>query len=101
MYGDPFLPGYEPVYTIGDSASYEWAEFRVFKKDGRLFAAGSGGCSCNYYEENVIESDLIELPTLEAARNAVKNFLSNSYHFSDQITPYLDAVEKFRELGLR
>lgn len=101
MYGDPFLPDYEQVFEIS-TGGYDWAELRVFEKDGRFFYADSGGCSCNYYEEMVEESDLIELPTLEAARNAVKDFLSsNSYHFSDQIAPYLDAVEQFRELGLR
>lgn len=101
MYGEPFLPGYEEVYRV-DSGGYEWAELRVYEKEGRLFYAASGGCSCTDFESNVIESDLIELQSLSGAQSALKDFLDeNSYHFTDQISTYLDGVEKFRGLGLR
>lgn len=100
-YGDPFLPGYEEVYSAS-SGGYDWTEFRVFEKDGRHFYASGSGCSCTYFEEQVEESDLIELQSLSSAQNALKEFLDgNSYYFSDQISTYLDGVEKFRELGLR
>lgn len=101
MYGDDFLPEYKEVHSFS-SGGYEWAEMRVFEKDGRLFAAESCGCSCTYFEGNVVESDLTELQGLESAKNMLKDFLdNNSYYFSDQISTYLDGVEKFRELGLR
>lgn len=101
VYGDPFLAGYEEVYSLA-SGGYEWSEFRVFEKDGRYFYAESGGCSCTSFEEMVTESDLIELQSLSSAQAALKEFLDgNSYYFSDQISTYLDGVEKFRELSLR
>lgn len=100
-YETDFLSEYEEVHRFS-SGGYEWAELRVFEKDGRLFAAESCGCSCTDFESNVVESDLTELQSLESAKNMLKDFLdSNLYYFSDQISTYLDGVEKFRELGLR
>lgn len=102
VYGEPYLPDYEEVYSV-NSGGYDWAELRVFEKDGRLFFGSGSGCSCTYFEEQVTESDLIELPTLESGRNALKDFFDGTgrYHFTDVISNYLDGVEKLRELGLR
>lgn len=101
VYGEPFLPGYEQVHTIG-GGGYEWAELRVYEKDGRFFYGSGSGCSCTYFEEQVTESDLIELQSLESAKHALQEFFNeNSYYFTDTIGTYLTEVEKFRELGLR
>lgn len=94
------IPGYEVILQLGEW-DYEWAEMRVYKRDGRLFYVTDSGCSCNSWEDwTKSEADLIELPTLEAARNAVKSFLGYG-DFSGQIDTYLNAIEKFRALGLR
>lgn len=102
MYGDPFLPGYEQVYNIF-LGSYDWAEFRVFKQGERFFYATDSGCSCTCFEDQVTETNLIELPTLNAASDAVKEFLESegSGYDGKIIDKYFDAVEKFRDLGLR
>lgn len=99
--GYEYLPGYEQVLSFHNN-DWEWAEFRVYRKDGRLFYGASAGCSCNAFEDYVEESDLIELQSLPGAQNALKEFLNgHHYYFSDQISLYLDGVEKLRELGLR
>lgn len=99
--GYEYLPGYERVASFAND-DYEWAELRVFRKDGRLFYAEGSGCSCTCFEDQVEECDLIELQSLSGAQNALKAFLDgHRYYFTDQIDVYLDGVEKFRELGLR
>lgn len=96
-YGYEFLPGYEQVYDIFEG-DYSWDELRVYRQEssGRLFYATASGCSCFNYEDEVSESDLIELQSLSGAQEAVKGFLGES---SSQT--YLDAVEALRGLGLR
>lgn len=104
MYGESFLPDYELVYTTG-AGGYEWAELRVYKKksDGRLFYAGASGCSCYSYEDEVEESDLIQLQSLAGAQRAVKEFLDEKewYFGSSPVSEYADAIEALRGLGLR
>lgn len=103
MYGVPFLPDYELVHTTG-SGGYEWAELRVYKKksDGRLFYASASGCSCFTFEDDIDESDLIELQSLAGAQRAVKEFIElKEWYFGSGESEYADAIEELRGLGLR
>lgn len=93
------VPGYEVVAEFGEW-DYEWSTMRVYKRDGRLFIITDGGCSCDdWHSTPKTEAMMVELPSLNSARDAVKNFLS--YDFEREQDAYLNAVEKFRELGLR
>lgn len=94
------IPGYEVVTEFGEW-DYSWSTMRVYKRDGRLFYITDSGCSCYGWDDSPkSESDLIALPTLEAARNAVKDFMGD-YDARNYPETVLTAVEKFRELGLR
>lgn len=92
---DETVPGYEIVDTI-ESTGYDWTAMRIYRKDGRIFADTQSGCSCNWYETPV-ESDLVELPTLAAARTY---YDEGGYQMSD-MPKWLDVVEQFRSYGLR
>jgi hypothetical protein len=92
------FPGYEEVAVFMDGG-YEWSEMRVYRKDFRLFCLMDSGCSCTGWNDGRLsESDMIELPTLEAARNAWDKYRTEYYHCEQ---PWLEVVEKFRALGLR
>lgn len=94
------IQGYEVVGSFGDW-DYSWSEMRIYKRDGRLFYVTDSGCSCNSWDDSPkTEADLIELPTLAAARNAAQEFMG-SYDSERYPNDVLNAVEKFRELGLR
>jgi len=103
--GTEDFPGYREVFEISNN-DWEWATLRVYEKDGRLFYGWANGCSCNGYTDYVSEGDLIELPTLESARTAIREFFfatSSYFRYEEPAVNdrYLNAVEKFRELGLR
>lgn len=93
------IPGYTQVAEFGEWG-YSWSAMRVYRRNARLFYITDSGCSCYSWEDTPkTESDLIELPTLESARRAVREFMySDAERYPDVV---LDAVEKFRELGLR
>lgn len=94
------VPGYEVVASFGEW-DYSWSEMRIYKRDGRLFFITDNGCSCYSWDDSPkTEGDLVELPTLEAARREVKDFMGR-YDAEREQDTYLNAVEKFRELGLR
>lgn len=102
MFTEEDFPGYHYEFNIG-SGGYDWAMMRVLTKDGRVFYGSASGCSCSDWSDFIrSEADLIELPTLESAKKAAKEFIEDNHHyFSDGVSKYLDAVEKFRALGLR
>jgi hypothetical protein len=99
---DDEFPGYETVLVLGDW-DYSWSELRVYTKDGRIFYLTDSGCSCNGWNDpwHLSESDMREIPTLEAAGKVVREFIDTGHYITDKIDTYLNAVEKLRGLGLR
>ncbi|OKI54545.1 DUF7574 domain-containing protein [Micromonospora sp. CB01531] len=96
---DTDIPGYEVIAEFGEW-DYSWSTMRIYKRDSRLFYITDSGCSCYSWEDNPkTEGDLRELPDLNSARNAIKDLMG--YDFEREQDTYLNAIEKFRELGLR
>jgi hypothetical protein len=96
------FPGYKTVSEFG-TGGYEWAEMRVYEKDGRFFYLTDGGCSCTDWNDGrLTESDMVELPTLDSARTAYVDWLlGDAHYYTSELPKWMDVVEQFRELGLR
>lgn len=82
---------------------YDWAIMKVYQLHFRLFALRASGCSCTDFDDswdNPEEAitDMVELPTLEAAQRYYEEFRGEYYA---DVPKWLDVVERFRGLGLR
>lgn len=104
------FPGFEHLLTFGEFG-YSWSEMRIYRKDGRLFYLSDSGCSCYGWNDagTMTEADMVELPTLESARNAYFDFTYDTWAtdaggegWGDKAQVcWLDVKEKLRQAGLR
>ena len=54
---------------------YSWNEFVVMRgSDGALYVGASGGCSCNYFEENLEGGDLAKVSSWQDAAERAKRW---------------------------
>ena len=76
---------------------YEWSEFAVMRgSDGRLYVGHSGGCSCNYFDENLDEVTLVKSwqEAAEYAKRWAAGELADGPYLEDEKRGAMDLIER-------
>jgi len=71
---------------------YEWSEFAVMRgSDGWLYVGATGGCSCNYFDSNLMPEDVVKVTSWQDAANRAQRWAAGEdYGTGELYGPYLE-----------